>query len=148
MSLRLLPSKTSPRTLNTWPLKRLAHDSKFFEQAEIDIALAGFLGDEIPEVADLLLANAVDAPEALFEAVGIPRQVVVHHQVSVLKVDAFTGGIRGDEDADLWVGAEERLGLAAVVAVDATVNDDDGVVAAEHTGDLLRAGSSACRGAR
>ena len=129
-------------------LERLAHDSKFFEQAEIDITLAGFLGDEIPEVADLLLADAVDATEALFEAVWIPRQVVVHHEVGVLKVDAFTGSIRGDEDADFGVGAEERLGLAAVVAVDTTVNDDDGVVAAEHTGNFLRAGNSGCRGAR
>ena len=43
------------------------------EQAVIDLALAGFLGDEVPEMADLLLADAVDAPEALFEAVRIPR---------------------------------------------------------------------------
>ena len=51
----------------------------------------------------------MDAAEALFEAVRIPRQVVVDHQVGVLEVDAFTGGVGGDEDADLGVGAEERL---------------------------------------
>ena len=35
-------------------LERLALDSQLFEQAEIDVAFAGFLGDEVPEVADLL----------------------------------------------------------------------------------------------
>ena len=90
-------------------IERVALDAKFFEKPEIDIAFAGFLGDEIPEVADLLLADAVDAAEALFEAIRIPRQVVVHHQVGVLEVDAFTGGIGGDEDADFGVGTKDRL---------------------------------------
>ena len=80
----------------------------------IDIALAGFLGDEVPEMADLRLADAVDAAEALFEAVRIPRQVVVDHQVGVLEVHAFAGGIGGDQDADVGVGAEQRLDVGGV----------------------------------
>ena len=88
-------------------------------------------------MADLLLTNAMNATEALFEAIWIPRQVVVHHEVGVLKVDAFTGSIRGDEDPDFGVRAEECPGLPAVVTVDTTVNDDDGVVAAEHTGNFF-----------
>ena len=92
----------------------LALDFELFEQAVIDIALAGFLGDEVPEVADLLLADAVDAAEALFEAVRVPRQVVVDHQVGVLEVHAFTGGIGGDQDADFGVGAEQRLDACGV----------------------------------
>ncbi len=88
-------------------------------------------------MADLLLADAVDTPEALFEAVGVPRQIVVHHQVGILKVDAFTGGIGGNQHTDFGVRAKERLGLAAVIAVDATVNHDDGVMAAKYTGDFL-----------
>jgi hypothetical protein len=63
-------------------------------------------------------------PKALFKAVWIPRQVVVDHQVGVLKVDTFTSGIGGDEDANLGVRTKEGLGLAAVVAVDTTMNDD------------------------
>ena len=90
----------------------------------------------------------MDAAEALFEAVRIPRQVVVDHQVGVLEVHAFAGGIGGDQHADFGVGAEERLNAAALVAVRAAVDGDDGVGVAEHAGDLLRAGSSACRGAR
>ena len=51
-------------------------------------------------MADLLLADAVDAAEPLFEAVRVPRQVVVDHQVGVLEVDAFAGGVGGDQHAD------------------------------------------------
>ena len=81
-SLRLRPSNTSPRECRTRGLSRFRSDCRgFFEQAEIYVAFAGFLGDEVPEVADLLLADTVDAAEALFEAVGVPRQIVVHHQV-------------------------------------------------------------------
>ena len=118
-------------------IEGLALDAEFFEKPEIDIAFAGFLGDKIPKMADLLLADAVDATEALFEAVRIPRQVVVHHQVGVLKIDAFTGGIGGDENADFGVGAKERLNAAALVAVRAAVDGDDGVGVAEHAGNLL-----------
>ena len=103
----------------------------------IDVAFAGLFGDEIPEVADLMLADAVDAPEALFEAVRIPRQVVVDHQVGVLKVDAFAGGIGRDQDADIGVGAEQRLEAAALIAMRAAVDGDDGVLVAKHAGDLL-----------
>ena len=40
------------------------------EQAVIDFALAGFLGHDVPEMANLLLADAADVPEALFDAVS------------------------------------------------------------------------------
>jgi hypothetical protein len=32
-----------------------------------------------------------------------PRQVAVHHEVSVLKIDPFTSGICSDEDPDFGV---------------------------------------------
>jgi hypothetical protein len=51
----------------------------------IDFALAGFLGHDLPEMADLVLANTVDAPEALLEAIRIPRQVVIDHEIGVLE---------------------------------------------------------------
>ena len=146
--LEALPLEDLAEDVEDAALERLALDLELFEQPMIDVALAGLLGDEIPEVADLGLADAVDAPEALFEPVGIPRQVVVDHQVGVLEVHAFAGGVGGDEHADLGIGAEERLKPAALVAVRAAVDGDDGVAVAEHAGDLLRAGSSACRGAR
>jgi hypothetical protein len=52
---------------------------------------------EIPQVARLGLADAVNPPEPLLDAVRIPRQVVVDHQVGALKVDALTGGIGCDQ---------------------------------------------------
>ena len=121
----------------TRPLSACALDLELLEQALVDIALAGFLGDEVPEVADLGLADAVDAAEALFQPVRVPRQVVVDHQVGVLEVDAFASGIRGDEDPHVGVGAEQLLDLAALVAVTPAVDGDDGVGVAEQPADLL-----------
>ncbi len=105
------------------------------EQAVINLALAGFLGDEVPEMADLLLADAVDAAEALFQAVRVPRQVVVHHQIGVLEVHAFTRGISGQQDADFRIGAEHFLAFAPFVAMHAAVDGGDGVGGAKHAAD-------------
>ena len=85
-----------------------ALDFELLEQAAEDVAFAGLLGDEVPEVADLRLADAVDAPEALLDAVGVPGQVVVDHQVGALEVDALAGGVRRDEDLNGLVLREGR----------------------------------------
>ena len=113
-SLRLVSSKTSPRMSKTRPLRASLSICELLEQAVVDVALAGLLGDEVPEVADLGLADAVDAAEPLFEAVRVPRQVVVDHQVGVLEVHALAGGVGGDEHADVGVGAEQRLRACGV----------------------------------
>jgi hypothetical protein len=78
----------------------------------------------------------VDASEALLQAVRVPRQVVVHHQVGALQVHAFAGGVGGDQDTHVGVGTEQRLDAAALVAVRAAVDGDDGVGVAEDAGDL------------
>ena len=93
----------------------------------IDLAFAGILGDKVPQVADFGLADAVNAAEALFQAVGIPGQVVVDHQVGALKVDAFAGGVGGNQDFDFLVVLERFLGLAPLLAPDSAVDDDDGL---------------------
>ena len=59
----------------------------------IDLAFASLAGDQVPKVADLLLADTVDSAEALFEPVGVPREVIVDHQVSVLEINAFARSI-------------------------------------------------------
>ena len=43
------------------------------EQPGVDVAFAGVAGDDVPQSADLFLADAVDAAEALLDAVGVPR---------------------------------------------------------------------------
>src|SRR5439155_9246092 len=118
-------------------IERLALDPQFFKEPEIDLTFAGFLGDKVPEVTDLLLVDAVDAAKALFKAVRIPRQVIIDHQVGVLEVHSFASGIGGDEDADSGVGPEHGLQAAAFIAVGAAVDGDDGVSIAEDASNLL-----------
>ena len=43
------------------------------------------------------LADAVDAAEPLLDAVRVPRQVVVDHQVGGLQVEALAGGVGGHQ---------------------------------------------------
>ena len=59
------------------------------QQPREDLALAGVVGDEVPQAADLALADAVDPAEALLDPVRVPRQVVVDHQVRDLEVQAL-----------------------------------------------------------
>ncbi len=48
-----------------------------------------------------LLAVAVAAADALLDALRVPGQVVVHHQVAELEVDALGRGLGGDQDRRL-----------------------------------------------
>jgi hypothetical protein len=93
------------------------------------------VGDEVPQVARALLADAVDAAEALLDPVGVPRQVVVDHQVGDLEVDALAGGVGGDEHLHGRVDPEPVLDVAAVVALDAAVDRDDRFGPSELGGD-------------
>ena len=77
-------------------------------------------------MAYLGLTNAVNAAESLFDAVGIPRKVVVNHQVRSLQVYAFTGGVCGQQDLHPWVVSEGLLCGVAVFTPHATMNDNYG----------------------
>src|SRR3954462_3785818 len=87
-------------------------------------------------MADLRLTNAVDAPEALLQAVRIPRQIVVHHQVGALQVDAFTSSVGGEKHLHIRIVQETRLRLTPVFATHSAVNQNDRLLAAEQRGDL------------
>ena len=102
----------------------------------VHIAFASFFGDKIPEVADFDLADAVDASEALFESVGIPREVIIDHKVGGLEVDAFSSGIGGKEDKDIGVIAKAALDEEAFIAMCGTVDGHDGFAVSEEAGDL------------
>ena len=110
---------------------------ELFEQAGVDGALAGLVRDQVPEMADLGLADPVDAAEALLEAVGVPGQVVVDHQVGALEVDAFAGGVVRDHDQDCRVVQEGVDGGAARLAGEPAVDLDHGFGAAEAGADLV-----------
>ena len=90
---------------------------------------------QVPQVAYLALANAVDAAKALLHAVGVPGQVVIDHEVGVLQVHAFASGIGGQQHQHVGVVAEGFLHLAPVVAVDAAVDGDHGLFAAQRVAD-------------
>ena len=111
---------------------------QLLEQPAVDLPLARVLRDEAPQVADLGLADAVDAPEALLQAVRVPGQVVVDHQVGALEVDAFAGRIVRDHHRDLRVVHERLHHLAPVRAPDPAVDHDHRLVPAEAGPDPAR----------
>jgi hypothetical protein len=117
--------------------ERLARLFELFQQLAVDVAFAGFVGDQVPQVAGLGLADPVDTAEALFEPVGVPRQVVIDHQVRALQVDALAGGVGRQQYLHLGVVLEGFLHLEALFPADAAMDDDDCLLAAEQRGDAL-----------
>src|SRR5581483_7288059 len=77
------------------PAQRRAGLLKLIQELAVDVPLAGLLGEQVPEMADLGLAYAVDSAKALLQAVWVPWQIVVHHQVGALEIDAFARRIGG-----------------------------------------------------
>ena len=86
-------------------------------------------------MAHLGLADAVNAPEALFEAVGIPREVIIDHQVSALEVDALAGGVSSQKHLHFRVVLERLLCLHAILSAHAAVDNDDRFLSAEQRSD-------------
>ena len=129
--------------------ERLARLFQLLQKPPIDLAFARVGGAQVPEVADLGLADAVDAAEPLFEPVRVPRQVVVDHQMrAALKVDAFAGGIVGDHDAHDRIAVEGGDRRAARLAGDAAMDHDDRRGIADARRRSSAAGIRACPWAR
>jgi len=103
---------------------------QLFEQTLQDLALDRVGGDEVEDQVVLALAVAVDAAHALFEAVGVPGDVVVEEDVADLQIDAFACGLGGDEHlngalAELLLGVQPRAGLVARAWLHAAVDRAD-----------------------
>ena len=81
------------------------------------------------------LADAVNPSEALLQAVRVPGQVVVHHQVRALQIDTFAGRVGGEQHLDLRVVAEGFLSLEPILAAHAAVNRHDGSLASQQRRD-------------
>ena len=79
------------------------------------------------------MADAVDAPEALFQAVLVPRQVVVPHKVRVLQVNTFARRVCSEQETRVLVVAEQLLHLAPIFAVYSTVDHHDGFMLAQKS---------------
>ena len=104
------------------PTESLARLLELLEQLAVDVAFAGLLGNEVPEVTDLGLPDAVNAAEALLETVWVPGQVVVHHEVCALEVDALSRCIRRYQDLHFGVVLEGLLDLQPLFAPDTAVD--------------------------
>ncbi len=74
----------------------------------------------------MLLAVAVDASHALFEAHWVPGDVIVDHEPAELEVDSLAGGLGGDEDlsilAKLALGVDATAWCIAVTNLHAAVD--------------------------
>ena len=64
----------------------------------VNVLVDRALGVKVGHVDITSLLQAVDAADALLDAHGVPRQVIVHHTVAKLKVEAFRPSVRRDQD--------------------------------------------------
>ena len=108
-----------------------------FEEALVHVALARLFRQQVPEMADLGLPDAVNAPEPLFQTVWIPGQVVVDHQMRALKVDALAGGVGGQQDENVLVLFERLLGFGSLLAAHPAVNGDERLGSAKESAEPL-----------
>jgi len=69
----------------------------------------------------MLLADAVDAADALFQPGRIPGQIEINDAVAKLQVNAFTAGVGRDQE--LVPGAEQFHLPHLFFAAERTVND-------------------------
>ena len=112
--------------------ERLPGLLQLLQQPAVDVALAGLAGDQVPQVADLGLADPVDAAEALLQPVRVPGQVVVDHQVGALQVDALARRVGRQQHLRPRVVPEGFLRGQALLAAHAAVDDDDRILPAEQ----------------
>ena len=117
--------------------QRLARSLQLFEQPRVNLAFAGIRRDEIPEVANLGLADAVDAAEPLLDLVRVPRQIVVDHEVAALKVHTLAGRVVGDQDQHVLVLHEALDDLAPLFTRNAAVDHLHGLGIAEPRPHLV-----------
>ena len=132
-----LPQRSSlevqlPQYIEDLPTQGLPRLLQLVEQLAIDIALPRLVRHEIPQVAHLRLANTMNAAEALLQPIGVPRQVVVHHQVSALQVDAFPGGICGEQHVHVGIVPERVLRLESIFTAHPAVNQNHGIHAPQQ----------------
>ena len=95
------------------------------------------MGDQVPEVADFALTNAVNTAESLFDTIGVPGQVVVDHEVGALQVEPLAGGVGGKQHEGARVVRELFADGLAKMPRRAPMNGDNGVGAAQLGADFI-----------
>ena len=89
-------------------------------------------------MAHLLLADAMDPSETLFEAIGVPRQIVVDHQMASLEVDSLAHGVVPDQHQHLGIVHEPVNEFLTVFTSDASVNYVYGIIGAEFVANFVK----------
>ena len=110
------------------------------EKALKDAALDGVSGHEVEDQAILGLTITVDAAHPLFEAVGVPGDVVVEQDVAALEVDALASRLGRDEDldrpiAELLFGVQPGAGVVPRADPHAAVDTADAEAPLDQLGD-------------
>ena len=108
---------------------------ELLEQPSVNVALPRLLGHEVPQMADLGLADAVDAAEPLLQAIGVPRKIVIDHQMGALEVDALPRRVGGEQHLHFGIVLEGLLSLEPFFAPHAAMNHDDRALAAQQRAD-------------
>src|SRR5690606_29587455 len=117
--------------------KRFARRLQLFEKAGVNLALTRVRRNQVPEVANLGLADTVDTAETLLDLVRIPGQVVVDHEMSALQVHALARSVVRDQHKQVFVLHESLDDLAALLARDPAVDDVHGFRIAEACPHLV-----------
>ena len=112
--------------------ERLSHLLDLGEEPIEDCTLPGFIGNHVPQVADLFLAYPVDTPETLLDPVRVPREVVVDHQVGPLQIDTLSGSVGRHQDLNVRVGYEGVLSAAPILSSKTPMDDTQYVWFAEE----------------
>src|SRR5437868_646743 len=77
-------------------------------------------------MANFGLADSMNAAEALFEPVRIPRQIIIDHEMCPpLKVHTFAGGVVRDHHANHWIRIERSDGRASGFASNAAMKHNN-----------------------
>ena len=108
--------------------KAFADDVHLFQQFGKNFAFPGVAGNHIEDHHVALLAVAVDTSHALLKAVGVPGNVPVDKQAAELEVDAFTCGVRGNQDLGL-IPHKGILGFTALIHILSAVDGSHFVAA-------------------
>src|SRR3990172_3421418 len=117
--------------------ERLTCLFQLLQQPSVYVSFAGFLGNQVPEVAHFGLADSVDPPEPLLDAIGVPGKIVIHHQVRPLQVDPLACRVGGEEHLHLRIVPERLLSLHPFFASLAAMDDDDGLLSAKQGGNAV-----------
>ena len=79
----------------------------------------------------------MNTAKSLLDPIRIPRQIVVDHQIGVLKVDPFARCVRRDQEADRRIVSEFILDLQPFLAVYSAMDTADTVRLSCQSADFL-----------